>query len=468
MLLCPDLFRVSLASSACRFLVEYVAARPSEGEEPLSLDSYDRLIALASEIIQFGTASDYIHHDIIDIPMSIVPSGRLGRDSKSFTAARDTYLRTYMAGEINRAGRSFAIHWFQRSQIAEDQADERVLRQIDKLDVAVKSEFGVGLKDTVEFLFAIFELGRKIDSQVKQLPLDTLTVRLRQKLQWNTSKVQTAIDMMSLRPRQDFLDPIDVDKQEVYPWRFNRALSYLRRPLIIRDTDQRSKVYWGNRHVYLASKYFFTLCFGGRLKAQSEALSKEISDIRSSEAKAFEILVGEVLDQQEGVIAKSRINKINGERLLDHAGNSLGDIDVLATVSSQRLIIAAECKDLALARTPQEMQNQLTTLFKGDCKSESTVLKHMKRVRWLEEHLADVLNFLGVEICEGWIVKPILVSGTELFTPYLVGSPFPVVGIEELRDMPIASVFESRVRDTSLDYSRAIPPMPTVKTTRSP
>src|SRR5207249_5336003 len=58
--------KASLANTANRFLIEYVAAQPPQGNANESLESYDRLIALAAEIAEMGMLSDYLHFQIIE------------------------------------------------------------------------------------------------------------------------------------------------------------------------------------------------------------------------------------------------------------------------------------------------------------------------------------------------------------------------------------------------------------------
>ena len=99
------------AALASRFIIEYVVAQPPTGMRPFSLSIYHRLQALAYQIINFGFESDLIHFSLADFQLSILPSGRLGTDTKEYEKARDTHLSIFMSGETTRITESFERYW---------------------------------------------------------------------------------------------------------------------------------------------------------------------------------------------------------------------------------------------------------------------------------------------------------------------------------------------------------------------
>lgn len=103
---------------------------------------------------------------------------------------------------------------------------------------------------------------------------------------------------------------------------------------------------------------------------------------------------------------------------------------MLVADQKRRHLLAVECKDLALARTPYEMAGEMRNLFRGTEKRASIVELHQHRVDWLRKHLPEVLGWLGIR---RWKVKPLIVVDRELFTPFLQSSPIPVVPLEEVK-----------------------------------
>ena len=104
----PDRYK---ASVALRFLIEYVAAQPPTGTRQMTMEVYDRLLTLSSEIVGLGQMSDAVRYEIAAISVSILPSGRLGIGRDGFDEARQSFLPVQAHGEIGRASRSFSRHW---------------------------------------------------------------------------------------------------------------------------------------------------------------------------------------------------------------------------------------------------------------------------------------------------------------------------------------------------------------------
>ena len=95
------------AAIASRFIIEYVSVKPPSGIRPFSLSVYDRLQALADEIINHGTESDLIHFSLADTKYQMLGSGRLGRDISQFNNARKEFLPIHVGGDIVRANKFF-------------------------------------------------------------------------------------------------------------------------------------------------------------------------------------------------------------------------------------------------------------------------------------------------------------------------------------------------------------------------
>jgi len=125
------------------------------------------------------------------------------------------------------------------------------------------------------------------------------------------------------------------------------------------------------------------------------------------------------------------VKKIGSKRLADSTGD-LGDIDVLIFDTKKKRIIAIECKDLAIARTPYEISSEIINLFRGDEANRSIVERHRRRVQWLREHLDATLAWVGLTRTGKWKVEGLIVVDEPLFTPYMQQSPIKVLTLDEL------------------------------------
>jgi hypothetical protein len=71
---------------------------------------------------------------------------------------------------------------------------------------------------------------------------------------------------------------------------------------------------------------------------------------------------------------------------------------------AKRQVMAIQCKDLALARTPQELSSQLEGLMGEAERSQGVITtRHSRRVNWVGENLAGILAHLGVITADGWL-----------------------------------------------------------------
>ena len=427
-----------MASLANRFLIEYTAAQQPRGTCHLTLEAYDKLLALSSEICNLGMLSDFEHFGMMDTQVRLLASGRLEFDAAAYQTARNSFFAKLMSQRIAFSEESFPAHW--PSKDSKESSSSEPPTAITVFDDGFVDEFGLSLTDLLELLRDIYRIGDEQEPSVKELARQEMTAALSQSLGWCEDKVNLALQLVTLGPREEFLRPFDDNPQEVYPWRFNRSWSLLRRPLLALGYTEDSAILWGNRQIASAAEYIIDLCTTGRLKVKTDALKQVVGEIRQTKANEFETMVGTIVSEVTGFPAKVRVQKIGGQRISE-LGRDLGDIDVLGIIPSERTIMCVECKALVLARTPAEVRYQLEDLFSGSKNKLSVAQKHLKRVKWVEENLALVLEeCFGVKRKGNWKVTPLLVSDSELYAAYLAVCPFPAWSIETLRGMIVRDI----------------------------
>jgi len=419
----------STASIANRFLIEYIAARPPSGQMPMSQALYDRLLALAAQLHNRGYFSDLIHFRLEDAPVSVLPSRRLGvgRETR-FMEGRDAFLGQFTRGEVARSVDRFPRLW--RRAAPSEPPD------VAEYDAALEEELGLTLTEMGAFFGAVAAAGYARDGEPKMALVSELMDELEQDLGWRRERVERAFDLLALRPRAQFAPPGQPFRlEDVYPWRFNRPLSYVRRPLLVRPSDRGDEVVWGVRHCYVAHQYFGGLVIDGYLKAESPRMRALIGRLRDEDGREFNRSVTELYERQEGLVVRPQVKKIGRLRIERRPGEDLGDIDVLVADPAERRLSAVEAKDLAIARTPAELDNELAATFQSRADHQAAIDRHVERVDWLREHLADVLGWLGLDDEDPalWTVDGLVVLDIELMSPHLTDPPFPVVTYRELR-----------------------------------
>jgi len=236
------------------------------------------------------------------------------------------------------------------------------------------------------------------------------------------------IEMLAIRPRDSFLVP--GREVESYPWRFNRELSYVRRPYIIRERGGREELLWGARHLSRWWETMLDLITAGRLKATSPAMKEFITSIRAQESEAFNDAVADRFAQRQGLIVRKQVKKLGKQRIADAQGWELGDIDVLVVHPARRRVLAVEAKDLELARTPCELEYEVKKLFRPGISASA---RHGRRVQWLRDHVPALCESLGIEQGRGaWHVSGMIVLSRALLSPYVFAPPMEVVSIADL------------------------------------
>jgi hypothetical protein len=174
------------------------------------------------------------------------------------------------------------------------------------------------------------------------------------------------------------------------------------------------------------------LCTEGRLKAQTEGMIQLIGEFNHARGDRFNKRVVELFNGLPRLIVREKVKKVGSSRLCDQRGD-LGDIDVLVADKKRKRLLVVECKDLALARTSFEMSGELRNLFEGTEKKKSIVQLHERRMIWVQNHLREVLAWLGIGTTN-WTVESLIVVDREMLTPYLKNSTVQIVPIETLSD----------------------------------
>lgn len=406
------------AQRANRFLIEYVAARPPTGERLPTTRDYHWLIGVAQEIIERGTASDFLHYELADFDVSILESGRLGMSrDEPVDKAMKAYAGTAGVRAIRTASEPppDVTNAMPGSDIVNDSAD------------AMRSEYGFTLADVREVCGALLDLGTA-DQVTRFARADALT-QVATSRNLDPGVVDSVLKAITLTPRDKFMD-IGPD---AVPWRFNRNMSYVRRPLIL----QGDQLVFGFRSVFNTGPYWLSSLTSGRLQAnaRTQVMKAYISEARGRINHSYAACVAERL-RSLGLTAELSVSKIGGVRIADLDGLDLGDIDILAWHPDTRIVLAVEAKDFEIARTPAEMSHEIAKLFmgkQGKKVERSTVDKHARRIDWLSANIGTVLTHVGADVGLGdSTVVGVIVTSDPLVTPLVASSSIPVIPFDDL------------------------------------
>jgi hypothetical protein len=202
----------------------------------------------------------------------------------------------------------------------------------------------------------------------------------------------------SLWPRKSWNNtPKGFESVDWYPWRFGRQLSLIRRPLVCIEegTSPRyviSPGLFGQGIVYTTRRYYEAEIEA--TKCKSISMKEWINKETMRKGHAFEQVVYE------------KIKNLGYKALLDQKVTALinnkldqdyGDVDVFAWKPSDNIVFAIECKDLKMAKTPNEIAEQLNR-FSGQILpngERDDLLKHLDRCNIMKNRCTDIAKTIG-------------------------------------------------------------------------
>jgi hypothetical protein len=324
--------------------------------------------------------------------------------------------------EVRRAHEHFPSLWS-----APQAPAERVHQDAARLDAAAVCEWGATLSGIIELFGALEELADGAPATV--LALDDATARLAAMLRWERGKVATVIRHFALTPRAELLrtEP-PFDASDVYSWRYGRRLLAVRRPLILRQGASGDELVYGFRAVHNTGRQLVHEIASARLKVETAAMRRAMTALGQRRDLEFNTHVADLYRGVPGMIVREQVDRIGNSRIARANGDALGDVDVLAADRTRLVLHAVEAKNLAVGRTPLEIARELRRTFKTHGSKTAAIDKHAERTAWLEQHLADVLGWLGLNPGQAsrWHVEPSIVVDTEVTAPFLEQLSMPV------------------------------------------
>ncbi len=389
-----------------RFLLEMATAVRPAGGEHLSLAKYDRLLALARQIVELGYTSDAIRHGLSDPEVSMLPSGRLGISREgAYQSAVESFGQLLPQRALDRASAGYSRNWASPERAEDNSFDPSTL------NAAFEAEFGLTATELAEITSELAELARVATGQVARRERTELIEELAVALEMTPARVDSALGLLTLSALPDFPDP--GNPADAYPWRFSRDRSAVRRPIAeCGDTTDKVDLAWGPRAVLNAGRQLLALVLAGRLKARSTQMKSYITEQRQAQNLEFNRSVADLYRAANRFVVFENVKKLGSLRLERRPGEDIGDVDVLVIDPSTKVVVAIETKDFELARTPAELRNEVDKLFEGD---SSALAHHQERLRFLRVNLAELLGMIGTQSDpRGWQVQGLIATSSDL------------------------------------------------------
>jgi hypothetical protein len=418
--------RLMESAIANRVLVEIVSAEPPRGPEAISTDSLDGLMACTFHLFYWATLSDTVHLGLADTELSLLPSGRVGRDDEP---GLEAIMKEYYAAKLAERADEETSSFLERTQVLQPAATED--ERITELDRAYVDEFGFAASRLRPLWEALGELGLDGGRACTTMPFPTLVEKLRRSTGWTSAEISNALDRFALRPRSQWdIPPLGFDLKDVEPWKYKRKLSYMLRPLVIGPEEpDDSVVLWGLRHVEESSRYMIDLVTTGRYFGASQGMKCYTAKRNNERGEEFVKKATAWFRTNTSWECRPKVPLRPGAEF--HSDNDLGDIDLMCINHDLQHIYVIECKNIAQARNPREIQEEVRHFMGESDAADSWMAKHLRRHKWLTSHPGAVARLCGLRTAQFRLCSLFLTS-IEIPTPYLRKARLPFVSYTRL------------------------------------
>lgn len=394
-ILAEEIPKIDSTALSLRTLIEIVAAEPPTGHQELNKDTLDKLIAITYHLIHWALISDQIHLNIFDHKIGILPSGRLGLEKEKIEGIWDPFIVSKTQERIEHAINSFQNYFETKNHALNTNPDDVNYESISE------AEFGLPMTQIVAFHKVLTIMGFEQSTPSPNLRLSELKSKLKEILKWKDTEIELAVELFSLSPREKWekAPPGFTAKDDIWPWRYNRRLSYLRKPLIVGPEPKKDpKIFWGPRHAEKACNELLDLVLGGRYKPHKKSSREMITLMRKIQGEIGGIFVKEVekwFNDNTDWLVKPKV-PINPKAAL-RSEDDLGDIDILAIDQNGNRIFSIECKNIHYGRNPREVANEIVNFIGKDDNTDSWIDVHIKRDSWLKNNIGTLSTIYSLK-----------------------------------------------------------------------
>lgn len=420
-----------------RCLIEYLAAQPHQGGRKRIGDyELEYIATIMCEVVNYGSICDLIHFDVEDMSVEHLESGRYGVYHDEFEHKLFTFQAAYNEENIENQLQHFPFTFSPIKRKTIDSNDPLFM----ETDKAFAIDWGISFQEIGWVCFYMSSMCVDRKTTVLQLPEEDVVQEICRKAQMSEHVVRIGMLRLSLQARSKFLEaPDGYDKQEVYPWRYNREFSFIRR-FIVRRIDDNGDIYliFSQRNAILSFKQLSYLLVMGQLHVPKNDvhITEVIGKYSQEKGVAFNHLVRDFLKDNTDLNVINYDVRITNDYPF-YAEKNYGDIDVLAFDTQTKVVYNIECKDTVMAKNMYQMYDEIGKYLglneKG--KKKALIWKHFHRHEWLIHHKTKLANFLKVNEVKD--VKSIIITSQVLPVSYLRGdiSPVPIASYRALEQV---------------------------------
>lgn len=417
---------------ALRCLIEHLSSEPSFGDKQINQQVIDDMIVIMSLIISWGGMGDIVKYNSFDISLYILPSLRIGTNSHEilepfFQQFSNTTTKEYIEDTIG----DFSSYYVENERQEGKTSNEG-------FNNAFANEIGIHFDKLGGIANLLSNIGLEQDTPIARLSIAEIIIEVKKSFDepFTDEEIKAGIKFLSLWNRKDVAKvPEGFKNIDISPWRYNRKLSYLQRPLILSDSvdfNEDSIIYWTPRHLDKSWNHLNYLFVSGRYRANEKSeLERQMSFFLKKRTAVIQEEVVKWFNEQTEFSIYEEI-EISPDGKLKSLTN-IGDCDVFAIDHQKKLIFSIECKRTESAKNSKQMVEQVKQYFDS---KKGYFYKHIRRHNWLESNLdkvGQVFNFNP----KNYTIVSFFVTYEILAIQFMENKPLPIpmISLFELKNM---------------------------------
>jgi hypothetical protein len=389
-------YQLSAVFQASRLLVEFAICEcpPAGGRKPGGLE-LSRVMAKLMMIAGMGGWSDAIYWEAMEPRVRVTPLGDIHANVSFAEEVLAPYGRVGSDLRVEEAVKNYAENLKEPEIRATD-----LSRLPNDFWDAWEEQFGASFDLTRKFVDFVENLGRKADRAVFATRKSTLLNATFEDQPLPAAPIAALVDFLTFEPRARWEDvPAGFDKKDLFPWRFRRQLTILRKPLVQLDGGDDPAVLVAPGIVRDAFVYMFGSYRRGdfprwQLKPK---MNRWAGKSRDAIGREF----GQSVAQRLKELRWEAEVEIEVTKLLRKGfDQNYGDVDVLAWDRNTGRVLIIECKDVQYRKTYGEIAEQLAD-FRGVLRRDGKpddLLKHLNRIDLITQHSANLAKYVGFEL----------------------------------------------------------------------
>lgn len=401
---------IAEASVAYRCLIEFISAEQHSGQKVIAESLIDELLAIMSTIIGLGIVSDELYFDLSKDNLAILSSGRIGFQHVFRDTIVQPYRKNYLDLQVEQFHEDFDDFFVGG---AVEQSTESKTR-LTLVNQSYEQAFGFSFEQLIYFLVDLSKIGFEQKAPFARLSkTELIAIAMTNQEGLSQNQAVLILHLLGSVDRGNALKvPQGLDNYEASPWRYNRMLSYLSRPLVVIKPSRPGVdpvIYFGCGHLMDVAENMEKLMMEGRLRdPKLKTLNGTLLDQKGSRYNNF-------------VAAWFRNN--SAFEVFPEVGlpGTLGDVDVLAVDQQRKRVYLIEAKNTSASKSAKEMAEERDRFLVGDEKEKGWMEKHVLRYQALIED-PSILEIRIKMKLDRYEFVPFFITSQSLIIQYLLKS----------------------------------------------